>query len=163
MKSGDLVKKFGVSDQTIRRWAGEFEDYLSEQTGRHRVYTADDYIVMATINYLYNDEGLNTNGVRDKLKSGFRVDEDDIATIGYSDGRMVPAAAVEQLVDASEVRVALERMTAERDRLLDQLEQLQSDHKQEKVKLESKIDELQQEVRDLSREIIDLLKEDRNK
>lgn len=137
MKPGDLVKKFGVSDQTIRRWSTEFSDYLSPNQGRHRTYTADDYIVMATIYYLYSQEGLKTDGIHKQLSKGFRVDVEDIADIGYGDGRMVPAAVVEQVIDSSEMRAELELLRSERDRLIESLGREQ----EKNSRLESKLEE----------------------
>lgn len=52
-KSTDVQKLFGISHETVRRWAEEFQQYLSPDatpgTGKHRVFNDDDLEVMALI------------------------------------------------------------------------------------------------------------------
>jgi len=52
-RSSDVQKLFGVSHDTIRRWADEFQQYLSPSanpgTGKHRLFTSDDVEKMALI------------------------------------------------------------------------------------------------------------------
>jgi len=161
MKTGDLVKKFGVSDATIRRWASTFNEYLSEGEGRHHNFTYDDFIVMATVHQL-SGEGYALELIQKKLSEGYRIEEQLVDQIGYPDGRMIPAAVVEQVIDSSEIRVQLEQVKNERDRLLQTLEQTQqrlaqlegeARQREETIRREkdTQIDGLQKEIKELQR------------
>jgi len=152
MKTGDLVRQFGVSSKTINRWVEEFEEYLSESARkvgtRQSVFNSDDFLVLATVHEL-SAGGLNFKGIHDRLAEGYRVDDTRASTVGYEDGRTVPAAAVEQLVDAAEIRAALERVTSERDKLLEMLETERDEHRRAREDLK----ELQTQVVQLQREL----------
>lgn len=157
MKTGDLVRKFGVSEATIRRWASTFAEFLSEGEGRHRNFLAEDVVVIATI-YKLSSEGYTQDLIQKRLKEGFRVEAEVIDEIGYPDGRMVPAAVVEQVIDSTEVRLQLERVAAERDKLLELLESAQSEMKtlREQTEVlrrekETHIEALQREIKELQR------------
>jgi DNA-binding transcriptional MerR regulator len=154
MKIGDLEKKFGVSGTSIRRWIESFSDFLSDESQkidlRQRRFTEQDYIILATINYL-SKKGEAFANIREKLEGGFRVDDGTIASLGYSDGRMVPAVVVEQVIDSTEVRMQLERVSAERDKLLDMLENAQREIKEIRHEKEGQIQVLQQEIKELQR------------
>ena len=148
MKTGDLVKHFGVSESTIRRWVKEFESVLDPQRGKHRNFTQNDFLVMATVKKLA-DDGLTFRAILRQLEEGYRVEDTASETMGYSDGRMVPAAAVEQIIDASEIRVELEVIRAERDRLLDLANRLESKNEE----MSTRIVELERELGNLQREL----------
>lgn len=161
MKTGDLVKKFGVSDATIRRWASTFNTFLSTGEGRHRNFTYDDFLVMATIHQL-SGQGYTLELIQQKLKDGYRIEENSIDQIGYPDGRMVPAAVVEQVIDASEIRVQLEQIKSDRDRLITLLQQAQEKldqmerearQREEAIRREkdTQIEALQSEIKELQR------------
>lgn len=163
MKTGDLVRKFGVSDATIRRWASTFSEYLSDGEGRHHNFTYDDFIAMATIHQL-SSEGYSLDLIEKKLGEGYRVEENLIEQIGYPDGRMVPAAVVEQVIDSSEIRVQLEQVKHERDRLIQTLEQMQQrledleDEAREREEAirrdkDTQIEALQKEIKELQRSL----------
>lgn len=156
MKTGDLVKQFGVSDSTIRRWVREFTKFLTESNSKHRSFTSDDFIVMATINHLSN-QGYTLDAIRGRLDEGYRIENISTETVGYSDGRMVPAAAVEQIIDSSELRVELEQVKSDKTILTLQLQDARQElvelrekyeqqgrgHKEELETLNNKIQELQ--------------------
>jgi DNA-binding transcriptional MerR regulator len=152
MKTGDLVKQFGVSDTTIRRWVAEFGEYLSSNAqqihSKHRSFTADDFLVLATIHVL-SKEGYSLSAINDKLGQGYRVEDVSAATVGYTDGRMVPATAIEQIIDAAEIRVELESLKIERDRLLDEL----GTERQRNIEKDQRIEQLQKDIRELQREL----------
>lgn len=152
MKTGDLVKKFGVSEATIRRWSADFKEHLSPQQGRRRSYTREDYIVIATIYELFSS-GLTQRIVEQKLREGYRVAAEEVSEIGYSDGRMVPAAVVEQVIDASGLRAELEQVKFERDRLMDMLTRSEQARTELQKELNEKVDHLQQEIARLQREL----------
>jgi DNA-binding transcriptional MerR regulator len=168
MRTGDLTKKFGVSEATIRRWASDFSEYLSEQPGRHRNYTESDYIVVATIHELFST-GLNQKTVMERLASGYRVDADNIGEIGYVDGRMVPAAVVQQVIDSSQLRTELDQVKYERDRLLQMLERSEKQRDELQHELTEKVEKLQKEISNLQRELgraegrAEIYKEERNR
>lgn len=140
MKSGELVRQFGVSSSTIRRWSAEFSALLSTSEGKHRSYTADDFLVMATIHEL-SKEGLTLAAIRKRLEEGYRVEDTSVHTIGYSDGRMVPAVVVGQIIDSTELRVEIESLKQERDRLLEMLKEERENSQQ----LQKKFDGAQKE------------------
>lgn len=154
MKSGDLVKQFGISNQTVRRWVEQFGDYLSDDAravnAKQSVFNADDFLVMATIKKL-STEGLSLSAIADRLAEGYRVEDISAATVGYEDGRMVPAAVVEQVVDAAGVRVELEVIKAERDKLLELLEQTQQRLDETSDQWRREKDELQKQIAELQR------------
>lgn len=147
MKSGDLAKLLGVSAKTIRVWSDAYDDLLTVQKTKQRVFTEEDILVLSTVATLYHD-GHSHPAIREKLDQGYRVEDPSVANFGV-DTRVVPAAAVEQLIDGAEMRVELERITNERDRLLELLESERDENKS--LKDENK--ELQVEIRELNKEI----------
>lgn len=153
MKTGDLVKLFGVSNKTIQNWVKEFENFLSDGAkkldGRQSIFDSHDFIIMATIAELSQKEKLPYSVIQEKLVSGYRIEDVSAATVGYEDGRTVPAAAVEQIIDATSVRVELEQVKAERDKLLDMLNQKE---KRERELIE-KLDNMQNQIAELQRQL----------
>jgi DNA-binding transcriptional MerR regulator len=133
LKSGDLTKLFGVSHQTVSNWVKEFENFLSEtarkQDSRQSIFTEQDFIIMATIAELSQKQKLPYEAIREQLSQGYRVEDARAATVGYEDGRMVPAATVEHLIDATHLRVQLEQVQAERDKLMQLLSDVQAQAK----------------------------------
>lgn len=55
-----------VSTSTLRRWASEFEPFLSLRRGVKRTYTVDDIAIFARIKELYR-QGLATQRVKEAL------------------------------------------------------------------------------------------------
>jgi len=153
MKSGDLQKAFGIGATTIKNWCDEFAEYLSDgaraMDSRHRRFTESDYIALATVAELSQKQKLPYQAIHEKLQGGYRVENPGAWTIGYEDGRMVPAAAVEQIIDASEIRVELEIIRAERDRLANML----SDSIEKASTLEDKNEQLTKRLIELEREL----------
>ena len=162
MRTGDLCRQFGVSETTVRRWAVEFSDFLSPVRGKQRHYTGDDFILMATIHQL-SLEGLTIKAVRKKLQEGYRVEDSAAQSIGYSDGRQVPAAVMEQVIDSVELRTELEHVKAERDKLAQLLdnahqhaakwEQRYTEVLDQLTRLQARIAELEREAGQLSGEL----------
>jgi predicted nuclease with TOPRIM domain len=64
---------------------------------------------------------------------------------------MIPAAAVEQLVDAAEVRTYLAQVTADRDKLLEMLAEEKQAHQVSREKVQSLQDEIARLQRELGR------------
>lgn len=78
MKTGQLAKRLKVAPSTVRYWAGEYADYLSERaTGRSkgsvRRFNDDDALVLATVADL-RDKGLTPEQIHRALANGQRVD-----------------------------------------------------------------------------------------
>lgn len=55
-----------VSTSTLRRWASEFEPFLSLRRGVKRTYTVDDIAIFSRIKELYR-QGLGTQRVKEAL------------------------------------------------------------------------------------------------
>jgi DNA repair exonuclease SbcCD ATPase subunit len=150
MKTGDLQKAFGVGVTTIKNWVDEFGDFLSDgakaESTRHRYFNESDYLVMATIAQLSQRDKLPYKVIHDRLKEGYRVEDTSAATIGYEDGRLVPAAMVEQVIDASEIKAELEAIRLDRDRLAEMLEK----RDQQLAEKDARISQLQDRIAELS-------------
>jgi len=145
MKTGDLVKQFGVSDQTIRHWVAEFSAYLSDgakkKGARQSVFNSDDFIILATVQSL-SSEGHSFKLIHQKMEEGYRVENISAATVGYDDGRVVPAAAVEQIIDSAELRTELEVIKSERDELRMRVQKLKNVLEETQVENKSLLKEL---------------------
>jgi DNA-binding transcriptional MerR regulator len=154
MKTGDLERQFGVSRQTIYNWIEHFSQYFGDGAkglrSKQRIFDSNDYIVLATIAEL-SREGMSYAAIAKQLQQGYRVDDPSAVTVGYTDGRMIPAAAVEQLVDAAEVRTYLAQVTADRDKLLEMLAEEKQAHQVSREKVQSLQDEIARLQRELGR------------
>lgn len=152
MKTGDLTRLFGVSNTTIKNWVDRFPDYFSDAAKavnqRQRAFTESDILTLATIAQLSQQEHLAYEQIEDRLGAGYRVDDPGIANFGV-DTRMVPAAAVEQMIDSTEIRMQLEQVKAERDKLVDMLSESQG----RELQLLEKNEQLQREIRELERKL----------
>jgi len=152
MKTGDIVKLLGVSDTTIRRWIKEFEplfsDHARQADSKHRSFTASDYLILATVKTLSHDN-LPLAEIRKRLNEGYRVEDTSAATAGYEDGRMVPAAAVEQIIDASAIRAELDSTRMQLEYIRGELEK----RDQQLVDRDTRIQELMQKNADLERQL----------
>jgi DNA-binding transcriptional MerR regulator len=155
MKSGDLARLFGVSSEAIRQWTEVFAEFLSDDAQaknmRQRLYNETDVLVLATV-ARYSADGLSRAHIREKLAAGDRVEHPGIANYGV-DTRMVPAAAVKQLVDATELRIELEQIKAERDKLIEMLDSERTQSRERDIQLRAEIKNLQDQVVQLQREL----------
>lgn len=151
MRTGDLQSLFGVSSTTIVKWIKVFEAYLSEGArktdSKQRSFTEEDVIVLGSIAKL-SAEGLGYDAIHAKLEEGFRVERPEVTNWGV-DRRMVPAAALEQVIDSTDMRVELEQVKSERDKLAELLGQ-SNDQLRE---LREKYDQLQEEIKTLQRQL----------
>jgi DNA-binding transcriptional MerR regulator len=149
MKTGDLERKFGVSGTTIRRWTETYKEFLSIEArghdSRQRTITESDYLVLATINKLSNERA-STEEIKTKLREGFRVEVEDIATIGYVDSRLVPAAVVEQVIDASEL---LEKVQDKLEATEEKLAVVEKESRLREEALRHEKESLEKELREL--------------
>ena len=81
-----------VNASTVRRWANEFEPFLSPRKGTKRQYTIDDLATLRKIKDYYS-QGMSTSQVSEALGVVDRVSPNDKALINISDF----ALAFEQL------------------------------------------------------------------
>lgn len=155
MKSGDLARLFGVSPETVRQWTEVYAEFLTgnaqAKNTRHRLYMESDILVLATV-ARYSADGLSRAHIREKLLAGERVEHPGVANFGV-DTRMVPAAAVEQLIDATELRIELEQIKAERDKLLELLERERAEHREREEALRTELKAVQEKIAALQREL----------
>lgn len=136
MKTGNIASLLGVDSSTIRRWAKEFDEFLSDAEGKHRAYTEEDIAVLTTIHTL-SKNGLDWGGIKQRLKEGYRT---DLVEAGLShDNRPINTGAVVQVIDSFAVRAELEKVTAERDFLQEQLDRTLKENSE----LTGKINDLQ--------------------
>lgn len=148
MKTGDLAKQFGVDPRTIRNWVSKFSDFLSAGAtdGMQSSFNADDYAVLATVKEL-STKRMTYDAIHEQLATGYRIEVSELETL--SDPRMVPAMAVEHMIDASQIRLALEQVKSDRDKLTEILNMSNT-----KIDaMQEKIDEMQAEIVRLNREI----------
>lgn len=147
MKTGDIARLLGVSSTTIREWIARFPDFFSEQRTKQRQYTEADMLTLATIANLSAD-GHSLAEIENKLATGYRVEHPGVSNLGI-DTRMIPAAAVEQMIDASELRTELEITKSERDKLAELLEVERGEHQNTRKELEQKKDVLNDRINQL--------------
>ena len=151
MKTGDIARLLGVSSTTIHNWIERFPDYFTGDSQgkrtKQRNYTDNDVLALATIAKLSAD-GHSLSEIGERLESGYRVDNPGVSNLGI-DPRMIPAAAVEQMMDATEVRFELEHVRADRDRLVSLLES----ERQLRQNMQERLYILQAEIVKLNREI----------
>jgi len=146
-KIGQVASMLGVTLNTLKNWQDRYPDYFSKsalgQGVSQRVFTESDILTAATIAKLRADK-LDFDAIGEQLEDGYRVDSPQVANFGV-DMRMVPAAAVEQILDSTEIKTALAQVTAERDKLLELLEK--SD--EEKRELYARVEALQDQIGEL--------------
>jgi DNA-binding transcriptional MerR regulator len=140
-KSADVQRLFDVSSETVRRWAEEFEEYLSPNAspgkGRTRLFTAEDLQVFALVSE-YKNVGKTYTDVHVALKMGERG----------------------SIEDATQERSLSLQASIELDMMRDRIEQLQLAHNEaiEKAQeLENEVIRLKTEVKQLD-EVKDELK-----
>lgn len=147
MQIKDLAAKLNTTHTSISNWIKRFDLYFSDNVKqRNRSFTQEDLDLLATIAKL-SASGMSYDLIEQQLQSGERVNFED-TTLG-TDTRMVPAMAMEQMIDATEIRMELERTRSDLARALDMLETERSTSDT----LRDKIDALQQEIRTLEREL----------
>ena len=147
MDKQQLSAKLGVSHTAIYRWIDRFGDFFSEGAkASRREYTQADLDMLATIAKLSHD-GLKYDAIEKRLLDGERVSFEN-TTFG-TDSRMIPAAAVEQIIDSVEIKTELAQIKAERDKLIELVEKADA----EKRDLQSKVDQLQSQIADLQNKL----------
>lgn len=146
-------EKLGVSDTTIADWIAHYSEYFSNsatKTGRARSLTENDLDILATIANASHD-GLNRDDITEKLAAGDRIEF--TGTILGTDTRMIPAAAAESMIDATEIRTELEITKSALNKALNTIETERKDHKKE---LHEASESYKSEVQDLQKQIAEL-------
>jgi DNA-binding transcriptional MerR regulator len=128
--------RLGVPKPTIRNWSAEYAEFLSERaqsdSGKTRLFTYDDLIILNTVRHLTRVEGLNSNDlVRAALAAGQRVtelpqprSEEEIEAL--STVQLVTADRLERVLDSLNVMEGeverlgqeVQRVEVERDQAL---------------------------------------------
>ncbi len=114
-KTGEIAKRIGVNPATVRYWADEYSEYLSETAGRRapgapRKFTDNDAAIMATI-AAGRDKGLTHDQITAIIQQGSLETLPDIPT-----------------PEETEVRQSIALIAKpEYERALDRIQQLQSD------------------------------------
>ena len=97
------AETLGIATSTLRRWASEFEPFLSLRTGVKRTYTTEDITTLKRVKDLFA-QGLKTEQVREALP--------------LVDARAIDSA----LITLPEVLQALDALRLDRLNMLERLE-----------------------------------------
>ena len=149
MKTGELAKRLDVATSTVRYWAQEYQEYVSEGAvgkakGLPREFDEQDALVIATV-WKLRSEGLSPDQIRGALKIGKLIDGlPDAPTPEVEQMQKavvpVPRPEYERALDHSKrLEADTERLTVERDRAI---EQWQTDV----TSLQERITQLSQEL-----------------
>lgn len=121
-KSADVQRLFDVSSETVRRWAQEFEQYLSPTAtpgkGRARQFTADDLTVFALVSEIKNSGG-TYDDVHLALKSGQRGSIEDAA--------QERALDIRANVEVDFIRKKMEQLQVDHNRAVEQVKTLEGE------------------------------------
>lgn len=126
MRSGELARRLGVSDPLIRKWSGQYAQYLTKRAGRprpgqEREFDDSDQLVMATVAHL-RDEGLGHDQIEQQLADGWRVEHvPPLPDPDVDEARrrvdLVPADRLARAMDRiDQLQVEVDRLIAERDK-----------------------------------------------
>jgi DNA-binding transcriptional MerR regulator len=145
MRSGELARRFGVTDATIRQWSERYAEFLSERArpgeGRTRVFTEEDARVLGTVAYYTQELGVAHEETERLITQGKRIEEiPDLPTAEEEEARanvaLVPVARLEAaLVKVQSLEEEMARVISERD-----------DERLERKEAEKRINELEREV-----------------
>jgi len=154
MKIKELLQQLGTTNTTLARWITEFDSFFS--TGakqRQREFTEEDFGVLAAIAKLSRD-GMNYDAIRSRLAAGYR---ESLSTVNFGvDTRLVPAAAMEQIIDSAELKVELENIRQDRDRLVAYVERLEKQLDDKDKKMEQIRDTYSAQIVELHKQITEL-------
>lgn len=128
MRSGELARRLGVSDPLIRKWSGQYAEFLSRRSGRpkpgqDRDFDDSDVLVMATVAHLRN-EGLSHDQITQQLADRWRVESvPPLPDPEVEEARrrvdLVPADRLARALDRiDQLQGDITRLIAERDRAL---------------------------------------------
>ena len=172
MKTSELAKRLGISSSTVRSWASDYAAFLSpkaagKDSGSPRDYSEADALVLATIANM-RDKGFGHEQIIDALE----VDEptraapetptsapsaasasDDPIPLLDPDEAIVPVAQLHRTLDEfRHLQKDMEKVEAERDRILARWEQDSSRLTERLIGLEGKVGEFRGELRAVRKE-----------
>lgn len=126
MKTGDLAERLNTHPNTIRAWAREYSDFLSDKANAaRRSYSEDDALVIATVANL-RESGLLHEQIEQSLQNGTRVNsvpelptpEEQAARESIS---LVPSSEYQRIIDRVQtLQGELEQARQERDNAIEQ-------------------------------------------
>ena len=148
--TGHLANLFGVSRETVRKWAIEFEQYLSPGAsppkGQYRSFTDDDVRALALVSQS-KDIGLTYEDVHASLKAGHRAEpKTDIAEVLPSSDRRHVVVLKKRINDLEQRLDETERRAERSDMKAEMLQEQLDDTRKEIQRLNREIGRL--EVRD---------------
>ena len=112
-----VSESLNVPSSTIRRWAARFEDVLSKQDSKKRMYTMEDLDTFRKIRD-YSKQGKSLDNIADKLKIvSSKVDQEQKPETGL----ILYPELVRFMQDIAEQNVALQLQA---DKLQEQIDQL---------------------------------------
>ena len=148
---------FGVALETIRNWADEFQDYLSPTAtpgrGKHRMYTFDDLSVFSLVADL-KKQGMTYMDIHASLRNGQRgqppaLPPEEIQALVVGDQERRLSLEVEYL------QRSLIRAQQELDEARTALKEA-TQIKEEKIRLETRLDAEQKRIEDKEHQIQEL-------
>ena len=148
---------FGVALETIRNWADEFQDYLSPTAtpgrGKHRMYTFEDLSVFSLVADL-KKQGMTYTDIHASLRNGQRgqppaLPPEEIQALVVGDQERRLSLEVEYL------QRSLIRAQQELDEARTALKEA-TQIKEEKIRLETRLDAEQKRIEDKERQIQEL-------
>ena len=112
-----VSESLNVPSSTIRRWAARFEDVLSKQESKKRMYTMEDLDTFRKIRD-YSKQGKSLDNIADKLKIvSSKVDQEQNTETGL----ILHPELVRFMQDIAEQNVALQLQA---DKLQEQVDKL---------------------------------------
>lgn len=170
MKTGELAKYLGISDETLRNWTvqDELSTYLSDDArgvsaSAQRYFAQSDIEVLITVATLRNrDNVTDWMQIEQFLKSGKRYTDFPAAHLSF-DSRTVSMTQAEHSAKAmatlSERDAALKRV----DELQTQIANLQKAHREEVDRLRQELKDQRKEHREEMREVDREYRDEMNK
>lgn len=175
MKTSELAKRLGISSSTVRSWASDYAAFLSpkaagKDSGSPRDYSEADALVLATVANM-REKGFGHEQIVDALEpdsptaapapetptahsaSSSSAHHDDHIPLLDPDEAIVPVAQLHRTLDEfRHLQKDMEKVEAERDRILARWEQDSSRLTERVIGLESKVGEFRGELRAVRKE-----------
>ena len=173
MKTSELAKRLGISSSTVRSWASDYAAFLSpkaagKDSGSPRDYSEADALVLATIANM-RDKGFGHEQIIDALEvddptraapetsasahSAASNASDDPIPLLDPDEAIVPVSQLHRTLDEfRHLQKDMEKVEAERDRILARWEQDSSRLTERVIGLEGKVGEYRGELRAVRKE-----------
>lgn len=174
MKTSELAKRLRISSSTVRAWASDYAAFLApkaagKQSGSPRSFSEADALVMATVANM-REKGFAHEQIIDALElddpaaptetpaaaqaaSSSGAHHDDHIPLLDPDEAIVPVAQLHRTLDEfRHLQKDMEKVEAERDRILERWEQDSSRLTERVIGLEGKVGEYRGELRVIRKE-----------